>query len=526
MLNSQVVNLTWSLQKKNGNLNDLWPELCQTNQVKHSAHRKELTNTEENNRTISLDNVEYPELGSAIVKNKNSVAMNRYISPNPTITVLVPELNLAPKKLKNMRRFKRAEKIYINLEEESTKFAYKINNKELPKFRINISKGNTDITNAIDRNSSSNLRKIKVPISKDTKPSSKLKRAILFSRDMKVQINVQKREAFEQAKMQAICKDVDAINFNALKITSDPEMDYVKRMCTMTLYSKDYRQRNAQNISDNSVCYRPDIIDKINTLHIQRKSILNTLTGNSSSYNPFQFNNSTVENDIAQKTRSLQIKDDIKEEIKQEIKEEPEDIIELDVSNSLIYSRNFREYCTNMLTPGLRDSLETFMREITRLQRRFYEKNPNKSKYKRRYYSGLKEVCKHGEYKKLVFVIIAPDLEKVELEGGLDDQVSKLLDMCRRQNVVSCFGLSRRKLGYYTHGTGFVGCVGITNYSGTEELFKNVLIELTDARNTFKKLSGVTDAFIDISKSISEDHLLSENIGALLKILSPISIHC
>lgn len=74
-------------------------------------------------------------------------------------------------------------------------------------------------------------------------------------------------------------------------------------------------------------------------------------------------------------------------------------------------------YCTNMLTPGLNDSLEKFLREITRLQKRFHEKNPNKSKYKRRYYSGLKEVRKHIELKKIKFVIIAPDVEKVDLEG-------------------------------------------------------------------------------------------------------------
>ena len=120
----------------------------------------------------------------------------------------------------------------------------------------------------------------------------------------------------------------------------------------------------------------------------------------------------------------------------------------------------------------MNDALEEFLREITRLQRRFHEKNPNKSKYKRRYYSGLKEVRKHVELKKLKLVIIAPDIEKVELEGkyinGLDDQVDKLVDTCRKQNVVFCFGLRRRKLGYYTHGNGFVGCIGIANYGGIE----------------------------------------------------------
>lgn len=70
-----------------------------------------------------------------------------------------------------------------------------------------------------------------------------------------------------------------------------------------------------------------------------------------------------------------------------------------------------------MVTATLNDNLETFIERITMLQKRYHEKHPNKSKYKRRYYSGLKEVRKHAELKHLKFVIVAPDIEKVELEG-------------------------------------------------------------------------------------------------------------
>ncbi|XP_031847314.2 uncharacterized protein LOC116433400 isoform X1 [Nomia melanderi] len=529
MLKSQVVNLTWSFHTSgNGNSNNLWPELCQTNQVRHSGRKKELTDTEESNNVQSLDSSEYPELNSTVVKSKNAVAVNRYCLQNPTITVIVPELSIEPKRSRNIRRFRRPDKIYVNLQEalESTRCANKMNNKELPKFRINIYKGNPGTTNVINRNPSLTLRSVKAPIAKQKKPT-KLRRISLCNRNMKVQINLQKREAFERAKMEAICKDVDDIDFNTLKITADPEIDadYVKSMCAMTLYSKDYRLRNEENVIENSVYYRPDVIQKINDLHIQNRPTINTLT-NSCRRNPFQIGNDEIENDIVNHTLSLQIKDDIKQEIKQEIKEEPEDSFELNFNNFLVYSRNFREYCTNMLTPGLANTLEIFLREIQRLQHRYHEKYPNKSLYKRRYYSGLKETRKQGEYKKLKFIIIAPDIEKVELKDGLDDQVSKLLDTCRKQNVVTCFSLNRRKLGYYTHGKRLSCCVGIANYSGAEELFKNVLIELALARNAFKKLSGVTDGIIDISKSISDDLLLSENIGALLKILSLENIHC
>ncbi|XP_078032522.1 uncharacterized protein LOC144467542 [Augochlora pura] len=523
MLKPQIVNLTWSFQTNgNGNTDNLWPELCQTNQVRHPARKKGLKPTEEPSDAVSLNSAEYPELSTAVVRSKNSIAVNRYCLPSPTITVFVPELDMEPRKSKNIRRFKRPDKIYVNLQEalESARCMNKIS-KELPKFRINIYKGGgSGATNPMMRNSNWSLRKVRVPISKDKKPS-RLKRIILFNRDMKVQINVQKREEFERAKVDAICKDVDAINFNSLKITADREIDVdcVNNMCTMTLYDNDYRLRSEENMSDSSVYYRPDIIKKISDLRIQNRSMINTLIGTNDRRNPFQITND-VENDIIKQTLSLQINEDIKQEIKREIQDEPEGNAPLNVNNFLMYSRNFREYCTNMLTPGFTSALETFLREITRLQKRYHEKNPNKSLYKRRYYSGLKETRKHCELKKLKFVIVAPDIEKVELEGGLDDEVSKLLNTCGKDNVTVCFGMTRRKLGYYTHGRGLVGSVGIANYSGVEEIFKTVLIELAYARNAFKTLSGARDPLIDVSKSISSEWLLSENIGALLKTLS------
>lgn len=74
---------------------------------------------------------------------------------------------------------------------------------------------------------------------------------------------------------------------------------------------------------------------------------------------------------------------------------------------------------------------------------------------------------------------------KITILDGLDDQIDKLMDTCRKQNVVFCFGLRRRKLGYYTHGNGFVGCVGIANYGGIEvsntQSFKS---QFTESVNT------------------------------------------
>ncbi|CAK9824574.1 Selenocysteine insertion sequence-binding protein 2-like [Anthophora retusa] len=489
MPRSQMDNLTWSFHASGiANMNNPWPELCQKNQIKHPARKKDFINILEN-RIVSLDNMEYPQLGGTIVKNRSSVLPREECLPSCSVQTLVPlQTNMESKRSKTLKRYKRPDKICINLQEalQNTRCLNKMNNKEFPKLKINLYMGNLGFTvpNMLDRNKVSDFRKVRICISKDKK-ISKLKRIILFNRDMKAQINIRKREAFERGKVEAVCRDVDAINFNALKITADPEIDvdYTRGMCTMTLYGNDYRVRNEINISDDTLCHRPDFP---------------------------QPQTDAIENDIADQILSLKIEEDVKQETNTEI----------DDKSLIKFSRNFREYCTNLLTSSLNDSLEIFLKEITRLQKRYHAKYPSKSQYKRRYYSGLKEVRKQAELRKLKFVIIAPDIEKVELEDGLDDQVEKLLEVCRRQNVVYGFGLRRRKLGYYTHGKGFVGCVGIANYSGTELLFKNVLVELVHARNAFKKLNGAAEGTIDISKVVSDDYLPSENINALLKILS------
>lgn len=52
--------------------------------------------------------------------------------------------------------------------------------------------------------------------------------------------------------------------------------------------------------------------------------------------------------------------------------------------------------------------------------------------------------------------------------GGLNEEIDKLLENCRTHETVFCFGLRRRKLGYYAHGNGLVSCIGISNYANAE----------------------------------------------------------
>lgn len=209
-------------------------------------------------------------------------------------------------------------------------------NKQVPKLRINLYMGNLgfNVPSRLDKNKCSDLRKVRISISKDKKPS-KLKRIILLNRNMKAQINNEKREEFERKKVEAICRDVDTINFNALKISAEPEIDYVRNMWTMALYDKNYRNINDINISDNTLSHRPDVIERINDLGIQGMQLTNRLVKGNNKTNFSHFITDIIENDIVKQTLSLQINDDIKPEI--------QNSAEIDDKNFLKFSRNFRE---------------------------------------------------------------------------------------------------------------------------------------------------------------------------------------
>ena len=70
--------------------------------------------------------------------------------------------------------------------------------------------------------------------------------------------------------------------------------------------------------------------------------------------------------------------------------------------------------------------------------------------------------------KKVCCIILAPDIERVETEGGLDDAVSKLIADSNTQEIKTVFALNRRKLGKLCLKKVPVSCIGIMNYQGSD----------------------------------------------------------
>jgi ribosomal protein L7Ae-like RNA K-turn-binding protein len=64
-----------------------------------------------------------------------------------------------------------------------------------------------------------------------------------------------------------------------------------------------------------------------------------------------------------------------------------------------------------------------------RFQDRLYHKDPVKAKAKRRIVLGLREVTKHLKLKKIKFVIISPNMERVKAKGKI--YFCKVEKICR-----------------------------------------------------------------------------------------------
>uniref|UniRef100_A0A3B3Y5L9 Ribosomal protein eL8/eL30/eS12/Gadd45 domain-containing protein n=1 Tax=Poecilia mexicana TaxID=48701 RepID=A0A3B3Y5L9_9TELE len=137
-----------------------------------------------------------------------------------------------------------------------------------------------------------------------------------------------------------------------------------------------------------------------------------------------------------------------------------------------IHSRRFREYCNQVLSKEIDESVTLLLQELVRFQERVYQKDPTKAKSKRRLVMGLREVTKHMKLHKIKCVIISPNCEKIQAKGGLDEALYNVIAMAREQEIPFVFALGRKALGRCVNKLVPVSVVGIFNYSGAERPWK------------------------------------------------------
>ncbi|XP_022100524.1 selenocysteine insertion sequence-binding protein 2-like [Acanthaster planci] len=157
-------------------------------------------------------------------------------------------------------------------------------------------------------------------------------------------------------------------------------------------------------------------------------------------------------------------------------------------ANPTIHSRRFREYCNQVLDKDIDACCTTLLQTLVRFQDRQYHKDPTKAKAKRRIVMGLREVTKHLKLKKIKCIMVSPNLERIQSKGGLDDALNRIMTLSAEQNVPVVFALGRKALGRAVNKLVPVSVVGIFNYDGAEEFYKNLLDLTKNARESYNTM--------------------------------------
>ena len=131
-------------------------------------------------------------------------------------------------------------------------------------------------------------------------------------------------------------------------------------------------------------------------------------------------------------------------------------------------------YVRQVITTELNKEVVALLKELLRFQARALAKDPAKAKAKKRLVSGLREVTKSVSLGRAKAVVVAPNVEQVGGDAGLDSMVQNIIATARDKGTPVVFALTRNKLGSAMGRRCRMSTVAILDYSGAEELFKGV----------------------------------------------------
>jgi len=95
---------------------------------------------------------------------------------------------------------------------------------------------------------------------------------------------------------------------------------------------------------------------------------------------------------------------------------------------------------------------------------------------------GLREVCKAIKAGKATAVLLAPNIEQVEAEGGLNDSVQDIIAACSTSDIPVVFALSRKKMGEVYGFRKRMSAIALLDASSVQETLNQVLQMAADGR--------------------------------------------
>lgn len=130
-----------------------------------------------------------------------------------------------------------------------------------------------------------------------------------------------------------------------------------------------------------------------------------------------------------------------------------------------------RTYCKQVISAELNRVVVELLQQLLFWQERQKAQDPLKATKKKRLVSGLREVAKAVKLRKAKTVVVAPNIEQIESEGGLDDLLGSILKQAEDFGLPVVFALSRKKMGQVFGCRKKMSAIAILDYGGANELF-------------------------------------------------------
>lgn len=129
-------------------------------------------------------------------------------------------------------------------------------------------------------------------------------------------------------------------------------------------------------------------------------------------------------------------------------------------------------YVDQLITDELNQKTSTLLTKLIEWQERTRQMDPVNAKKKRRYVCGMREASKAVKLGKVLAVIVAPNIQALQLNDGYAYPISALLEECREKQVDIIFALSRRKMGKLLGQRKNASLFALLNVSGAENDLK------------------------------------------------------
>ncbi|CAH1399369.1 unnamed protein product [Nezara viridula] len=201
---------------------------------------------------------------------------------------------------------------------------------------------------------------------------------------------------------------------------------------------------------------------------------------------------------------------------------EPE-ISTMELAKTLLHSRKFPKYCTNLVSTALLKNTENLVVRLRNLQSKQHAKDPGKTFSKRRYLCGFRETKRFILCGTVKAVIVATDLEiDTDLPSGLP--LKEIKTLAEERSIPIVFAGKIKQLGYWTIKKQKISILSILRYEGAEQLYNDFIKSWEESKESYEKI--IKEIQMHLPKSISSKENISQDVEQEIRenIISKLSV--